>query len=355
MSSIDMHRNTIARKRGELSKLHGDKAKETKTVADMNKKILSAQQSMSRTRSQSTIKSKLTEIERSQKKIVQAETKISRIEKKIAKLEKDIASEEKKLRTDEDRAFKKREADAKRIQKSVETTLKTHDRLHKDTQEAIRRLENLPEKIKVLFLASNPIDQDQLRLDKENRKISQMIRMSEHRDSVDLVSALAAQPLDVLQAINEHDPAIVHFSGHGSANDEIVFQDNQGFTKPVSKDALVQTMVASSDNIRFVFLNACYSKSTALAVVEHVEAAIGMNDSIGDEAATVFSAQFYSAIGFGKNIKVAFLQAKAALMLEGIPEENTPALFVKDGLDPENIIIVKPPSDEEANEAAIQP
>jgi len=353
MSSIVMHRNTIARKRRELSKLHSDKAKETKIVADMNKKILLATQSISRTRILSTAKSKQSEITRSQKKIVQAETKISRIEKKIAKLEKDIASEENKLRAEEDRAFKKRETATKRIQKNVEATLKTHDRLHKDSQAAIWRLENLPEKIKVLFLSSDPIDQNQLRLDEENRKISQMIRMSEHRDSVELVSALAAQPLDILQAINEHDPAIVHFSGHGSTNDEIIFQDNQGYTKLVSKEALVQTMVASSDNIRFVFLNACHSKNTAIAVVKNVEAAIGMNEAIGDEAAAVFSAQFYSAIGFGKSIKVAFEQAKAALMLEGNPEENTPELFVKDGLDPENIIIVKPPSNEEANEAEI--
>ena len=67
-----------------------------------------------------------------------------------------------------------------------------------------------------------------------------------------------------------------------------------------------------------------------------------MNTSIGDEAAFVFASQFYSSIGFGKSIEVSFNQAKAALMLEGIPEETTPELFVRDGLQANSIILVQP-------------
>ena len=77
-------------------------------------------------------------------------------------------------------------------------------------------------------------------------------------------------------------------------------------------------------------------------IVEQVDAAIGMNTSIGDEAALVFASQFYSSIGFGKDLKTAFNQAKAALMLEGIEEETTPELFVRNGLQAENIVLVQP-------------
>jgi hypothetical protein len=69
-----------------------------------------------------------------------------------------------------------------------------------------------------------------------------------------------------------------------------------------------------------------------------------MTTIIGDTAARVFAAQFYSAIGFGLSVKQAFDQAKAALMLEGISEEDTPELFVADGIDAESFILVKPPS-----------
>lgn len=210
------------------------------------------------------------------------------------------------------------------------------------TFNALEKLQQLPERITVLFLAANPVDQQQLRLDEEVRSISEMIRKSKHRDSVKLESRWAVRPLDVLQAINECRPHVVHFSGHGSDQDEIVFQDNSGNTKLVSKEAIVQTMAAGSDEIQLVFFNTCYSRGQAQAVVDHVPAAIGMKTSIGDEAARIFAAQFYSGIGFGLSIGRAFQQAKAAMMLEGIDEEDTPELFMAPGLAEDAIVLVRP-------------
>ena len=128
--------------------------------------------------------------------------------------------------------------------------------------------------------------------------IAHMIRNAKHRDSVKLESSWAVQTIDLLQALNEFNPTIVHFSGHGSDQDEIVFQSPDGNAILVSKEAIVQTIVASSDNIRLVFFNTCFSKNQAQAVSKHLEATIGMNTSIGDEAARVFSSQFYSSISF---------------------------------------------------------
>ena len=66
-----------------------------------------------------------------------------------------------------------------------------------------------------------------------------------------------------------------------------------------------------------------------------------MNTEIGDEAAIVFAAQFYSSIGFGKNLQQAFDQAKAALLLKGIAEEHTPVLYVRKGLLAQDIVMVE--------------
>lgn len=169
-----------------------------------------------------------------------------------------------------------------------------------------------------------------------------MIRQSKYRDAVRFESRWALQPIDLLQAINELNPTVVHFSGHGSDNDEIAFQDQNGKMKLVSKEAIVQTMMASSEDIRLVFFNTCYSKNQAEAISEFVDATIGMNTSIGDDAARVFSSQFYSAIGFGHSVDKAFQQAKALVMMEGIDEENTPELFVRGELNANEIILVNP-------------
>lgn len=349
MALIDTYRNNVLRKKKELAKLQSDRANETKKIPGSTRKILSAKQTISRTKSLSTIQAKYREIEREEKALSAIDKKVADIDRKVAKKGKEIADEENKLRRENEREWKKNEQaeskrakEAERQMKKVNDMLEKHSSQHYQTQQTLEDLKNVPENITVLFMASNPIDQAALRLDEEAREINEMIRKSKQRDSVSFITRWAIRPLDVLQAINEIKPTVIHFSGHGSDEDEIVFQDNNGNTKLVAKEAIVQTMISTSDNIRLVFFNTCFSYGQAQAVVEHVDAAIGMNTSIGDDAARVFAAQFYSAIGFGLSLQKAFGQAKSALMLEGILEENTPELYVKEGLDSNEIIIVRP-------------
>jgi hypothetical protein len=349
MALIDTYRNGILRKKVELAKLQSDKANETKKDYALTNKILSAKRSISSSKSLSTINSKHKEIESAEKALVTINKKVAYIDSKIAKKDKEIAEVEKKYRNEEAREQKKNyDSEKKRIQESVkqmkkvEDTLKTHARVQSQLQQTLVDLKNVPEEITVLFMASNPSGSAPLRLDEEARAIGEKIRKSEHRDSVRFETRWATRPLDILQAINELNPDVIHFSGHGSDTDELVLQKSDGSPKFVSKEAIVQVMMTSSDKIRLVFFNTCFSYGQAQAVVEHVEAAIGMNKSIGDDAAIVFAAQFYSAIGFGLSVQKSFEQAKVALMLEDIPEENTPELYIKKNLDSNQIVIVRP-------------
>jgi hypothetical protein len=241
---------------------------------------------------------------------------------------------------------------SQQIRKNLDTVQrycikKIQHKEHKENKTLIQNpkkktLRHEPTEIVVLFLASNPIAQKQLRLDEEVREISEMIKKSKHRKSVKLVSCWAIRPKDILQAINEYEPTIVHFSGHGSEQNELVLQDESGDTTFVNKKAIVQLMMASTKNIRLVFFNTCHSRYQAKEVTQYVEAAIGMNTTIGDKAARIFASQFYSAIGFGLSLKKAFEQSKALLMMENIPEENTPELFVSKRIKAEEILLVDP-------------
>jgi hypothetical protein len=204
----------------------------------------------------------------------------------------------------------------------------------------VRDIQNLPSSIVVLFLAANPIDQNQLRLDREAREISDSLRKTKHRDSIRLETRWAVRTQDILQAINELEPTIIHFSGHGSNSDDIIFEDNLGNAKAVKKDAVVQLMLATSATIRLVMFNTCYSRNQAESVVQHVESAIGMNTTIGDLAATTFASQLYSAIGFGKSLKESFEQAKVLIMMDGL-ESDVPELFIKIGCSAEEIYFVE--------------
>lgn len=348
--SSDYYRRQIQQIHREIARLQRDKGTEAGRVASALHDANAATQAANKSRSTTTAASKMRDAQRFHNQAAGCQKRIADLEGRIARGQTRLADAEKGLsRAQADDSRRHQWADEARARKQekhiekIDGALARHDTLHRRALLAIERLERLPERIVVLMLAANPLDQEQLRLDEEARSIGEMIRKSKHRDAIRLETCWAVRPLDVLQAINEYKPAIIHFSGHGSSNDEIIFQNDRGEAKPVSKQAIVETMAAASGDIQLVFFNTCYSQSQANALVEHVDAAIGMKDSVSDEAARVFAAAFYSAVGFGLSVRRAFDQAKAALMLEDIPEEDIPELFVGDGLDADQLVLVRPP------------
>src|SRR5262249_20619747 len=140
------------------------------------------------------------------------------------------------------------------------------------------------EKTKILFLAANPSATRLLELDEEILQITAKLRAAEHRDAVELLSRQAVRPDDVLQALQEVKPHIVHFSGHGSPAAELILLDGQGSPKPVSRKALIQLFGALKDGIGLVVLNFCDSLLQAEAIAGIVGCAIGMSEPIGDKA-----------------------------------------------------------------------
>lgn len=349
MALIDTYRKNVIKKREDIAKLVSDKAKEKDKIAKARVKINSANASIMRTKSAATIKSKQNEICKAEKDITSAEKKIADIEKKVSKLEKDLICEQRKVEREEENIHKKKIKEEIELQKKTQKQLhelnravQSHEKTQNELQETINELQKTPESLIVLFLATNPINTKRLRLDEEARTIQEIIRKSDYRDTIIFETRWALRTSDILQAINEVNPDIIHFSGHGTPDGELVLEGAEGQSKVVTKEAMAQTIMTLSDKVRLIFFNACFSVIQAQNIVEHVEAAIGMNTSIGDKAAIVFASQFYSSIGFGQNLKVAFNQAKAALMLEGILEDTTPELFVRDGLQAEEVVLVKP-------------
>ena len=347
---IDHHRRQIQQCSNNIAKLQKEKSGLARKGADLQRRINSGSSTASMTRSTATLHSKQREIANLRKQCSDSEGRIAAIEKKIAiehkrftDAQKSLAVEEERLNRRRQREIQQAEHKSKENMAAIDTRLKLHDSLHASTIVELEKLKNLPDVATVLFLASNPVDQQQLRLDEEARAIQMMIRKSEHRDAVRLESRWAMRPSDLLQSINECKPKIIHFSGHGSMSAELVFQDENGDTKLVTKQAMAQSMKTCFSGIQLVFFNTCYSRAQAEAVVQHVPAAIGMKDSIDDIAARVFAAQFYSAVGFGKSVGESFEQARAALMLENIPAEDIPELFASDSIDADALFIIRPP------------
>ena len=94
--------------------------------------------------------------------------------------------------------------------------------------------------IKILFLAALPDDQTRLRLDREYREIETRSRSSKERNRLELVSGCAVRARDLQETLLRERPQIIHFSGHGSSSEELIFEDDAGKSHRVSKQTLTR-------------------------------------------------------------------------------------------------------------------
>lgn len=351
MSLVTTYENIIRKKRDEISRLKIDRVKYDKIISDCSKKILLATKQANSTKSTSTFKSRMNDIERESKKKSDAEKKITEYDKKIVNKEKELLKEEIKLNKAKEEEYKQIERRKMiaidNLSLDVSIQKETQDKLIKEFD----KLKEAKEKISILFIASNPdiefiddvgntVQQQKLKLDKEAREIHESIQKSLRRDSISFETRWATRVTDLIQFINEVNPTILHFSGHGTSDGKLVFQDNNDKPKLLNMDTLVELINASSDNLRLVVLNNCYSSIISEKIVDNIEASIGMNNSIGDQAAITFASQLYSSIGFGLSLEKAFQQAIFALKLYEIPEEHTPQLYLSDGIEAKDIYLV---------------
>jgi Tfp pilus assembly protein PilF len=200
------------------------------------------------------------------------------------------------------------------------------------------------DKVKILFLAANPIDVvTRLRIDKEIREISQKIRWGTLRDQLQLVSEWAVRADDLQEMLMRHQPDIVHFSGHSSPSSGIMLEDEDGTRKVVNREALADLFRILKGNIRVVVLNACYAKDQAQALAMSIDFTIGMNAAIEDKDATIFAAHFYQSLAFGYSVKDAFDLAVNQLKLVGSDVAHVPELLERRGANATQSRIVEPP------------
>ncbi|MDF5731970.1 MAG: SUMF1/EgtB/PvdO family nonheme iron enzyme, partial [Rhizonema sp. PD38] len=146
-------------------------------------------------------------------------------------------------------------------------------------------------------------------------------------------SAEAVRYRDIHRTVMDFEPQIIHFSGHGSLEDGLVFEDATGEAKLVDALALAGLFELFADKVKCVVLNACYSEIQARAIAQHIDYVIGMSQEIGDRAAIEFAVGFYDALGAGRTIEFAYKLGCQLIRIAGIAEELTPKLFSKNQLN----------------------
>lgn len=188
------------------------------------------------------------------------------------------------------------------------------------------------ERPRILYVAANP--DGRLALDQEYATIIRELELAPYRD-FEVIPVLAATIEDLQRYLNKPGIVILHFAGHGRAgprvaappdgshrdivalNEEeragIYVLGERGQPQLLTAGALARMIRSASPSLRIVVANACYSDALAAELREVADCVIGMSDAISDEAALIFAAALYRALGNRRSVGNAAAQAVDAL------------------------------------------
>ncbi|MGE5341254.1 MAG: CHAT domain-containing protein [Candidatus Omnitrophota bacterium] len=180
---------------------------------------------------------------------------------------------------------------------------------------------------KILILSANPFDNTiRLKLDKEFNEIKEALRRATHRGQFTIVSEWAVSFDSLRRALLDHEPQIVHFSGHGD-EEGLIMEGDWGIGVSISSEALSSLFELFSNYVECVILNACYTAPQAAAINKHINYVIGTPGKINDYDAIKFSVAFYDALFAGKTVDEAFDLGCTVFPNSNIPEKFFPRLY----------------------------
>jgi hypothetical protein len=194
----------------------------------------------------------------------------------------------------------------------------------------------MTEKIRILFLSSNPWTTSRILVDEEAREIFERIHEGPYRERFELHKHTAIKPIDLQRLLLMYRPHIVHFSGHGSKGHKLILAGTSGRGKTVDQQGLANVFSLYRNHVRLVLLNACFTKAQARSISEVVNYSIGTGRGIGDKVGVAFAGAFYRALGFGRSVRDSFESAQAELALTKTPRSRGIELFVRDGISEED-------------------
>lgn len=177
----------------------------------------------------------------------------------------------------------------------------------------------------ILFLGSSPTPGSR-RIDLEVREIDQQLRLAKLRESFELKQQWAPTTHELTDALLQHQPQIVHFSGEGDANG-IWIEGPDGQPRQVRNAALADLFRMPGGKIQGVVLQYPESVHQAADLARFVPWVVAIRHGTTEAASTAFSVGFYKGLAAEKPATFAFELGKTHLALEGLEAEMEPVWF----------------------------
>ncbi|WFL76827.1 CHAT domain-containing protein [Altererythrobacter arenosus] len=185
--------------------------------------------------------------------------------------------------------------------------------------------------LRIAYLVTNPDPSAALNTLQEAKQVTKAIREVALSHKIDLRPFLAPSFDDLIDALNEFRPHVVHFSGHGG--DETLLFDNERIGDVGGTALDFDTIVELLDAVEFkpdgLILMACDTVEGAKKFLDHTSFVVAMADSIGDDAASDFSVRFYRSLGSGVALENAVKQGKVSIKGKGYPDAELPTLLTR--------------------------
>ena len=195
---------------------------------------------------------------------------------------------------------------------------------------------------KIAFLMAAPAAAGAINVGKDFREAEKAVAGSAKRHKIGLKPYVAAGAEELLDALNEFAPDVIHFSGHGGTGkllfDKQSIEDVAGQT--VNFSGVKAFLAATGKLPKLLVMTACQTASEAHTLLDAVPAVIGMSGDISDLASTLFCRRFYAALAGCQTIEHAFQQAQAILRAAQLDDADLPTLVVRKGTNAAQIKLV---------------
>jgi hypothetical protein len=212
-----------------------------------------------------------------------------------------------------------------------------------DVPEPVRPL-TAPPPLRVLGMTALPGDLAALDADTEQRRMRQVLAPLQARGLV-AVDWVSGQSWEAVQEALYGGCHVFHFIGHGGFDPDrgegvIAFADHRGRRQPVGASLLAELLSVADPMPRLVVLNSCQTgaggdadvfSSTAATLVRTVPAVVAMQFAVTDDAASVFSREFYKALVHNRGVDEAVRAGRIALTgwNAATMEWVTPVLYLR--------------------------
>lgn len=186
----------------------------------------------------------------------------------------------------------------------------------------------------ILLCTANAADpRHRLRLEEELRAIDDALRRARRRDLYVPRMCPAVTFTQVIHELDDHEPAFVHFSGHGARSGELVLKGERSEALKVPPARLEELLAAVRRRPTLVTFATCHSRGLAEAAARHAEFAIGFEGTLADDSAPLFAATLYERLAAREDVDVAraFQLAVLACKAEGHETVARARLFAHPG------------------------